>query len=97
MIYCFDLDNTLCKTVNTDYANSKPIKERIKKVNELYDKGDYIKIFTGRGSESGIDWEEFTKTQLYEWGLKYQQLIFGKPPFDIFVDDKAYNTKDFFK
>jgi hypothetical protein len=31
----------------------------------------------------------FTKKQLKKWGLKYNKLIFGKPSYDLFVDDKA--------
>ena len=34
-IYCFDIDDTICKTHGTDYANSQPIKERIIKINKL--------------------------------------------------------------
>ena len=29
-IICFDLDNTLCKTVSNKYHSSKPIKKNIK-------------------------------------------------------------------
>lgn len=97
MIYCFDLDNTLCKTKGNDYEHAKPIWKHIKMVNKLYEQGNRIIIWTGRGSVSGIDWEEYTKTQLRKWGLKFQQLLMGKPTYNFFVDDKAHNTKDFFK
>ena len=30
----------------------------------------------------------FTKKQLKKWGLSYDELIFGKPSYDIFIDDK---------
>lgn len=96
-IYCFDLDETLCRTNSTDYANSTVIQERIKFVNELYDSGNHIKIFTARGSETGIDWSSITKQQLSEWGLSYHELIFGKPAADFYIDDKAQSDKDFFK
>ena len=36
---------------------------------------------------------EFTVKQLMKWGLKYNELIFGKPSYDIFVDDKAFGFK----
>jgi len=32
---------------------------------------------------------EFTKKQLKKWNLKYHKLIFGKPSYDYFIDDKA--------
>ena len=94
MIYCFDLDNTLLKTEGTDYKNSKPIQEAIDKVNELYNQGNTIKIFTARGSRSGIDWREFTKIQLHYYGIRYHEVILGKPHADRFIDDKAINVKD---
>ena len=94
MIYCIDLDNTICKTNGTDYKNSVPIAKAVKKVNDLYDAGHTIKIFTGRGSNSGKDWRALTVSQLYRWGVKYHALLLSKPTGDIFIDDKAINTKD---
>lgn len=96
-ILCFDIDNTLCTTKNSDYKNSKPIKKNISLVNQLHTKNYYIKIFTsrfmGRSKEKsslarrkGFD---FTKKQLKSWGLKYNELIFGKPSFDLLIDDRA--------
>ena len=32
---------------------------------------------------------KFTERQLKKWGIKYHKLIFGKPSFDIIIDDKA--------
>ena len=32
---CFDIDNVICKTRNSDYKNSKPILLAIKKINQL--------------------------------------------------------------
>ena len=34
-----------------------------------------------------------TKKQLKKWGLKYDKLIFGKPSYDFFVDDKNFQYK----
>jgi len=97
-IFCFDLDNTLCSTYKKFYHRAKPKKEAIKLVNSLYDKGYYIKIFTGRymgRSKDNISKAynigyKFTNKQLLKWGLKYHKLILGKPSFDYFVDDKSY-------
>jgi len=94
LIYCFDIDGVLCDDLLGDYQNSKPRKDIISKINRLYEEGNIIKIFTGRGSKTGIDWREFTKKQLESWGVKYHQLIFGKPVADIFIDDKAVNIRD---
>ena len=46
--FCFDLDNTLCDTVNSQYEKSKPKKNAIKTVNYLFEKGHTIKINTAR-------------------------------------------------
>ena len=50
LVYCFDLDNTLCNTEG-NYYESYPIQSRIDKVNKLYDEGNTIIIDTARGCE----------------------------------------------
>ena len=70
MIYCFDLDETLCtKAIDGDYATAEPIREAIVKVNTLWLMGNKILIFTGRGSSSGKDWTDLTTKQLKERGI----------------------------
>lgn len=96
-IICFDIDNTICSTIGNKYNNSKPKKTIIKTINNLYDKGYYIKIFTsrfmGRNNENPIKAKKqgfkFTVNQLKKWKLKYHELLFGKPSYDLFVDDKS--------
>lgn len=95
LVYCFDIDETICKTTNLDYENAQPILERIIKINSLFDNGHRIKLLTARGSESGIDWRIVTENQLSQWGLKYHELHFGKPAADLYIDDKAINERDF--
>ena len=53
MVYCFDLDGTLCNTDGNNYKDSTPKKERIEIVNTLYDQGHTILIDTARGCVSG--------------------------------------------
>lgn len=97
MIYCFDLDGTLCEWKERHDA-SKPYPERIAKVNKLYEEGHTIIIDTARGSRTGIDYRELTENQLKEWGVKYHELRTGKKTFaDIYVDDKGIKDTDFFK
>ena len=100
-IFCFDLDNVLCKTKGSNYKKSLPLKENIRTVNILSQKGNYIKIFTsrymGRNKENKNkaikDGYNFTKKQLKKWNVKYDELIFGKPSYDLFVDDKNLSFK----
>ena len=94
MTYAIDIDGLLCDDMLGKYEESTPDYESIKKVNNLYEEGHYIKIFTGRGSATGIDWRDFTLNQLNEWGVKYHELILGKPVCDIIVDDKAISLRE---
>ena len=95
-ILCFDLDGVICNTINKNYFRSTPIKKNIDKINELYDEGYTIKIFTsrfmGRSKENQQKAKKRgylkTKKQLYKWKIKYHKLIFGKPSYDLFIDDK---------
>jgi len=96
-ILCFDIDNVICKTQKKNYKNSKPDKAVIKKINQLYERGHIIKIFTarymGRNNENVSKAKKqgykMTSNQLKKWKIKYHKLIFGKPSFDLFIDDRA--------
>lgn len=88
-----DIDGTICRSASSSsYDESTPIKERIEKVNKLYDEGNTITYWTARGSKSGKNFEEFTKKQLEQWGCKYHTLLFGKPSYDLYIDDKSHNV-----
>ena len=110
MRYCVDIDGTICSpTIGRDYHKAQPWKERIDKLNKLYDEGHYIIYFTARAMGRFSDEEyltagakaasvlfELTQSQLEEWGAKYHELIMGKPHADYFIDDKAWPDKVFF-
>ena len=100
MIYYVDIDNTVMSQPyigSTDYKDHIPIPERIEKINRLFDEGHTIVYYTARGTRSGIDWYELTKTQLESSGARYDELSVGdKPHFDVIIDDKAINAEDFF-
>lgn len=85
----------MCLTEGGDYENSKPLIERVAKVNHLFESGHTIKIFTARGSKTGLDWTALTKSQLLKWNVKHHELIIGKPDTDVFIDDKAINSEHF--
>ena len=98
MIYCFDLDGTLCTNTEGEYSKASPYLDRIDIVNSLYDSGNTILIDTARGSTTKINWYELTENQLKEWGIKYHTLRVGvKLNFDILIDDKCINDTLFFK
>jgi D-sedoheptulose 7-phosphate isomerase len=94
LTYCVDLDGTLCSNTFGDYEAAEPINYAIDQVNNLHGFGHRIKIFTARGSTSGIDWRKITETQLNSWGVQYDELILGKPEADIYIDDKGLNAAE---
>lgn len=101
MIFCFDIDNTICKTKGKNYRNAKPNKDVINLINKLFDNGHTIKMFTARFMGRNKDnvklayKEGYNSTlrQLKKWDLKFHKLLMGKPSFDILVDDKALGFK----
>ena len=108
MIYVVDIDGTICdKDVcreDGNYEYSIPKKDRIAKINQLYDEGHTIKYFTARGmgrhkdsrSLAHRDLYDLTYNQLKIWGCKFHNLIMGKPAGDVYIDDKGINDNDFF-
>ena len=107
--YCIDIDGTICSpTVGRDYHKATPWKDRISKINKLYDEGNTIIYFTARGmgrfagdpdaaTKAAAILTDLTKDQLKSWGCKYHTLILGKPHADYFIDDKGINSDEFFR
>lgn len=101
--FVFDIDDTICNNKNRDYENAIPIREVIRKINYLYDNGAVIKLYTSRGMVScNGDIEKIiakNKDILERWltknGVKFHELIFGKPLGDLYIDDKAMNVSEF--
>ena len=97
MIYRVDIDETICTSPkDRDYSKASPFYDRIKKINDLYEKKNIIVYWTARGTGSGIDWRDVTEKQFKKWGVKYHDLKFGKPIYDLFIDDKNINSEEFF-
>ena len=102
-VLVFDVDDTISIHKNRDYENAIPIQPVIDKLNKLHDEGYYIKLFTGRGQLScngNLNLILKTKKPILEkWlkqhNVKYDELIFGKPLGDWYIDDKGLNIQDF--
>ena len=94
MIYCFDIDGTLCTNTDGDYPNARPFQDVIDQLNRLSAEGHRVVLHTARGGTTGIDWREETERQLREWNVAYDSLHMGKPSADIYIDDKAINFAD---
>ena len=107
MYYVFDIDGTICthKSKDSPYEEALPIKERIEKINMLFNEGHRIIFHTARGmgtfkndgKKAHDKYFWLTTDQLREWGVKYHQLIMGKPSGDLYVDDKGINDEEFFE
>ena len=97
MIIYVDIDETICYyKKERDYKLAIPYKERILKLNKLYEEGHEIYYWTARGTVSGINYLMLTKEQLDRWGCKYCGLKLGKPNYDLFIDDKNINSNTYF-
>lgn len=98
---CFDLDNTLVTnpTIVNDYSTVKPIVKNIQLLNNLKNDGHEIIIYTARrmathkGNVGKVikDIASITIDTLDKYDIHYDELIFGKPIADIYIDDKALN------
>ena len=90
---CCDIDGVIAaKTPGNDYSLATPMKHNIDIINALHRQGHRIVLFTARGYATGIDWKETTARQMKEWGVLYDELMFGKPDADIYIDDKLMNV-----
>lgn len=93
-----DIDDTICYyDVSRVYTEAKPYIARINKINKLFDEGNVVVYWTARGSTTGIDWTEITRSQLESWGAKFTSLLMGKPHYDVYIDDKSINSENYFK
>jgi hypothetical protein len=69
------------------YLNPKPLQQEIDLVNKKYKDGHTIILHTGRG----WDQYEITIMQLKKFGIKYHQLVCGKP-IGIYVDKDSITS-----
>ena len=104
MKYVFDIDGTICSTIDGNYEESEPYLDKVEMVNKLYDEGSTIYFYTARGMRRhNLSYESarrefywFTHRQLRSWGVKFHKLFMGKPDGDIFIDDKGVHSGRFF-
>lgn len=93
MVFVIDIDDTIlvserctCEKCNRiTYKNATPILDEIDSLNLLYDMGHTIILHTGRNWKS----YKLTVIQLKELGVKYHNLIMGKPQG--FYIDRTHN------
>lgn len=89
LIFCFDLDGTICSEKYQDYYKEEVLPKIGDKIRNLYQKGHKIIVFTARGAKSGTDWKPLVEKQLKEWNIPYHEIITKKPYADFYIDNKA--------
>lgn len=81
---CIDLDRTLCES-DGDYAEAKPIPGARDALLRLREAGWALVLHTARHFnhwKTTLDW-------LARYEMPYDQIVFGKPPARIYIDDRA--------
>ena len=88
------MDGTICTEMRQfSRCLAEPKAKAVETINELYDAGNTIIIYSARTwveYEMTVDW-------LKRYGVKYHQLIMGKPIGDVWIDDRAITAKDNWK
>jgi capsule biosynthesis phosphatase len=101
---CFDLDNTLVSypIINNDYSTVKPIQKNINFLKYLKSFGNTIIIYTARRMKThngnigkiNADIGKITFETLDKFNIPYDEIYFGKPYADFYIDDLAVNCYD---
>lgn len=102
--FCFDLDGTLVSSpkMKGDYSTVSPIEKNIRICQHLKSLGHYIIIYTARKMRTNngnigkciADIGEITINTLKNFNIPYDELIFGKPCADFYIDDLAINANE---
>ena len=98
---CFDLDNTLVTfpTIKDDYTSVKPIEKNINFLRYLKSFGNIIIIYTARRMKThngnigkiNTDIGKITFETLEKFNIPYDEIYFGKPYADFYIDDLGLN------
>jgi capsule biosynthesis phosphatase len=100
----FDLDNTIVTYPNNykDYKSVSINESIVNFINYLKNEGHYIIIYTARNMVTCKDSigkvikniGKITLDNLNDLNVYYDEIHFGKPYGDIYIDDKAFNCYD---
>jgi capsule biosynthesis phosphatase len=101
---CFDLDNTLVSSprINGDYSTVEPIEKNIKFLRYLKSFEHTIIIYTARRMRTHngnvgkclCDIGQITFDTLKKFNIPFDEIYFGKPYADVYIDDLALNCYD---
>ena len=98
---CFDIDNTILKyrKKNQSYKDINEIDKITYLLKELKKHGHTIILYTARGMKtnnsnlgSTMKYNAMDTFEVLEkYNIEYDEIYFGKPHADIYIDDKAFN------
>jgi len=99
MRIAIDLDGTICsiKKPYQSYADLKPLPGAVELIKKLKRNNHYIIIVTARhmatcNSNMGVLIKKIAKITLdwlEKYDIEYDEIYFGKPNADIYIDDRA--------
>lgn len=99
MRICIDLDGVICELRRPDqsYEEVPPVPEAVERIRSLRAAGHEIIIHTARhmktcGGNVGAviaRQGEITLRWLSRYGVEYDEIHFGKPHADVYLDDNA--------
>jgi capsule biosynthesis phosphatase len=101
MRICIDFDGVICQLKQSDsdsYEHLKPMPGAVEKLTQLKKSGHYLIIYTARrmkthqGNLGAViaDIGRITIDWLDKNQVPYDEIYFGKPWADIYIDDNAY-------
>ena len=102
MRFCFDIDGVVFK-INKNYKKHEPIWSTVNYIRNLKNSNHEIILYTARkmktfnGNIGKVNKEivEDTLHYLMLYNIPYDEIYFGKPNADVYIDDKALNFYDF--
>ena len=99
MRICIDLDGVICslKKEGQTYSDVLPVDGAVEKIRALRKNGHYIIIYTARhmktcsGNASLVMARigKITLEWLEKYNIEYDEIMFGKPWANIYIDDNA--------
>lgn len=110
-ILVFDVDGTICRETDDDgnlyhplgvsYSDRPPYPFAVKAINDLYDQGYEIVLFTARymhkENQSQLNSHSRGYSELVKWcekwGINYSRLVFGKPSGQLYIDNHGFRLE----
>lgn len=100
MRICIDIDGVICqlKKEHQSYSDVEPLEGAVEKIKLLKQSGHYIILYTARNMKTqsanigkvikNIGIETLNWLDIHK--IHYDEIYFGKPWADIYIDDNAF-------